>query len=119
MPLQSQDREDIYERLRENWRVHDGNYMVAIEDIFVREIPDGRRPLQWDLRIDEKRTLQKMHWIDTKGGTSLLIHDLKNIGIETTPDNAFNTLNSLIGMRIRVNVEYNGEHQNISFIERA
>lgn len=119
MPLKIQDKDDIYRRLKENWRVDDGNYIVIIEDIAIKEIPDGRKPIQWSLRIDEKRELQKMHWIDTKGGTSLLIHDLKNIGIETTADNAFNTLNSLIGKQIRVNVEYSGEHQNITFLERA
>lgn len=117
MPLRVQDKDDIYRRLKENWRIDDGNYLATIEDIHMKEIPDGRKPLQWDLRIDDQRTLEKLHWIDSKGGTSLLIHDLKSIGIETTAIHAFNTLNSLIGKRIRVHVEYNGEHQNIFFLE--
>lgn len=119
MPLQIQDRDDIYRRLKKNWQVEDGNYLVTIEDINSIEIADGRKPLQWTLHIHEGKRIKKMHWIDTKGGTNLLIYDLKNIGIETTPDQVFSTLNQLIGERIRVLVEYNGEHQNITFIERA
>lgn len=119
MPLSKDDKEDLETRLRVNWRVDDGIYTAIIEDINIMHVSENRKPLCWDLRIDEQRVLQKLHWIDKKGGTEMLMNDLKNLGIVDSVENIFSRIQRLIGIRVKINVRFDGEYQNISFIGRA
>lgn len=113
------EKSDFTQRLIRNWRIEKGHYIAIIDDVHEKFIEDGRIPLCWELTLVEQgRKVEKLHWIDKAGGVNLLVNDLKAIGGEVTPENALETCNDLIGARILVNVDYKGEHQNISFIRR-
>lgn len=112
--------DDLKDRLKTNWRLEYGIYLVMIEDVNITIASEGKRPICWELKvIENERRLQKFHWIDKEGGVQMLITDLENLGLtHITPDNAINACNSLIGKKIEVKVEFNGEYQNITFLKR-
>lgn len=117
MPIQQSNR--IVERLRQNWRIENGHYLAQIIDVYVQTIEDGRMPICWSLMLlEEKRRVEKLHWIDKEGGVNLLVKDLQALGKQVTPETAIEECNSLIGAKILVSIDYNGDYQNISFLRR-
>lgn len=117
MPITGNDREDMLKSLENNWRLDDGNYIVDIEDVNLVTVSDGRRPLCWDLYIQgSERRIQKYHWIDREGGVNILINDLESLGANITRQNVIHTCNDLIGRKIEVNLEFDGEYQNTTFL---
>lgn len=117
MPITGNDREDLLRSLENNWRLDDGNYVVEIEDVSMVTVSDGRRPLCWNLYIQgSERRIQKYHWIDREGGVNILINDLESLGTTISPKNIVDTCNNLIGSKIEVNLEFDGEFQNITFL---
>ncbi|OIJ15255.1 hypothetical protein BKP35_05245 [Anaerobacillus arseniciselenatis] len=120
MPITGKDMEEMKDHLKNNWRLEDGRYVVLVEDVNISTVADGKRPLCWELKVVRSgRKLQKFHWIEKAGGVGILITDLQNLGMRhITPDNAINACNSLIGKKIEINVEYNGEYQNIIFLRK-
>lgn len=119
MPITGNDREEMTNRLKGNWRLDDGHYVVQIEDVNICMVTDGRKPLCWDLLIiNSLRKIEKFHWIDKKGGVAMLINDLQSLGMEINADNAINACNSLIGSKIEIEVSFDGEHENITFLRK-
>ncbi|WNF38723.1 hypothetical protein RJD24_09995 [Bacillaceae bacterium IKA-2] len=119
MPITGNDREEMASRLKGNWRLDDGHYVVQIEDVNICPVIDGRKPLCWDLLIlNSQRKIEKFHWIDKKGGVLMLINDLQSLGLEINADNAINACNSLIGSKIEIEMRSDGEHDNITFLRK-
>ncbi len=121
MPITGKDMEELKDHLKNNWRLDDGRYIVFVEDVNISTVSDGKRPLCWELKIvNSGRKLQKFHWVEKAGGVGILITDLENLGMrQITPENAINACNSLIGTKIEISVEYNGEYQNIHFLRKV
>lgn len=119
MPITGKDGEDMARSLYDNWRLEAGFYFADIEDVNLVTVSEGRKPLCWDLLInDSERRIKKYHWIDREGGVNILINDLHGLGMNTTSENAVNHCNSLIGCKIEIEIIYNGEYQNITFLRR-
>ncbi|WP_416149880.1 hypothetical protein ACM26V_02455 [Salipaludibacillus sp. HK11] len=117
MPITGTDRDDMLKSLEGNWRLENGTYTVEIVDVNLVTVSDGRRPLCWDLYIQgSERRLQKYHWIDREGGVNILLNDLESLGAITTPELIIDTCNNLIGSKIEVSLDFDGEFQNISFL---
>lgn len=119
LPITGKDREEMLQTLNDHWRLEEGRYIANIEDVNLVTVSDGRRPLCWDLSLsDTKRMIKKFHWIDREGGVNFLINDLQGLGMNTTSENAITLCNSLIGCKIEIDIRYNGEYQNITFLRR-
>ncbi|CQR46294.1 hypothetical protein BN1058_00547 [Paraliobacillus sp. PM-2] len=117
MPINTSDENNILKRLQANWSfVEDGEYTAIIKDVIADDqIRDDRRPIKWTLFLeDEQVTLKKFHWVDREGGVSMLVEDVKRLGLRINPENAVDVCNSLIGSKIKIQV-VNGEYQNIYF----
>src|SRR5688572_2378376 len=106
MPISTSDAEEMLTRVAANGPIADGDYIVVIEDVNVKQISDGRRPIQWELTLpDRSHPLEHLHWIDKPGGVEMLIRDLWNVGIIYHDTVLQHQLNSLIGATIKIRVK--------------
>jgi hypothetical protein len=117
MPIE--ERSNLTERLRKNWSIESGHYVGIINDVNEKVLEDGRIPIVWNISLLENgRTIEKYHWVDKEGGVNLLVNDLRSIGANVNPESAVQDCNNMIGARILISIQYNGEHQNVTFLRR-